>query len=289
MFGVDEDRRPPAPGRFVTAGGIRWHVEEAGSSGPALLLFHGYLGSTAVWYRSMPLLSGRMRIWAVDLPGAGYSDRPPDAPYDLEWFASQVPALAEALGLHRCLLGGHSMGGAVALRAAARNPDLCQGLVLVAPLAYRQKPPPGLRFAGRHPGIAGRFFASPLGRLVIPQLVRKAAFASREARVAVNVRRLLDHLDAPGGWTAATRMGLAAVESAPPAELLRNIRCPALLLWGDQDAVHSASLARTIAADLAGRTRISIIPGTSHNCHEEAPERFASDTLAWVEESFGEG
>jgi len=286
MFGVDVDRRPPAPGRLVRVGSIRWHVEEAGTGKPALVLFHGYLGSTAVWYRAMPLLAGRLRVIAVDLPGAGYSDRPADVPYDLCWMASLVPALLAELGLETCLLGGHSMGGAVALHAAARNPELCKGLVLVAPLAYRQKPPPGLRFAKRHPGIAGRFFASPIGRAVIPRLVRNAAFASREARGAVNVRRLLDHLDAPGGWHAATRMGLAAGESAPSAEVLRQIPCPALVLWGEQDVVHPATLADRIAADLGGGAQVSRIPATSHNCHEEAAERFAEKALAWVAEQF---
>jgi len=270
----------------VEVDSIRWHVEEAGSGDPALLLFHGYLGSTAVWHRAMPLLARRLRVIAVDLPGAGYSSRPADAPYDLVWLASLVPVLMDALQLGPCLLGGHSLGGAVALRAAASNPERCLGLVLVAPLVYRQKPPPGLRFAKRHPGIAGRFFASPLGRAVIPHLVRHAAFASREAKVEVDVRRLLDHLDAPGGWNAATRMGLAAGDSTPSEEVLRQIRCPSLVLWGEQDVVHPESTTARLAGDLGGGARISRLPATSHNCHEEAPERFAQDTLEWFEEHF---
>ncbi len=286
MFGVGIDRRPPAPGRFVKTGDLSWHVEEDGIGDPVLLLFHGYLGSTAVWYRAMPLLAPRLRVVAVDLPGAGYSDRPADAPYDLQWLASLVPGLLDALGIESCLLGGHSLGGAVALRAAARNPERCRGLVLVAPLAYCQKPPPGLRFAKKHPAIAGRFFASPIGRAVIPRLVRRAAFASREARVAVNVRRLLDHLDAPGGWSAATRMGLAAGDSAPTAETLRTISCPALVVWGREDVVHASSLARRIADDLGAGARIAVVPHASHNCHEEAPELFARETLAWLDDHF---
>jgi magnesium chelatase accessory protein len=284
ISGRCRDRRPPPPGRFVEAGGLRWHVEEAGDGDPAILLFHGYLGSTAVWHRSMPRLAARCRVLAADLPGAGYSDRPGDAPYDLEWLSSLVPGLMETLGLGPCLLGGHSLGGAVALRVAAAHPSLCRGLVLVAPLAYEQIPPPGLRFAQRHPGIAGRFFASPLGRLVIPRLVRRAAFATPEAKAAVNVRRLLGHLDAPGGWVAATRMGLAAVGSAPTQDVLRRISCPAVVFWGEEDVVHPCATAHRVAADLGGPTRVCLLPATSHNCHEEAAETFAALTLAWAEE-----
>ena len=277
------DRRAPAPGRLVTVNGIRWHVEESGDSGPGLLLFHGYLGSSAGWRRAMPGLGSRFRVAAVDFPGAGYSDRPPNLPYDLHWFASQVPALIAELGFDRPLIGGHSFGGSVAIHAASHNPQLARGMVLAAPLVYRQQPPPGLRFAKRHPGIAGRFFASSFGRKVIPFLVRNAAYARKGTKVAKGVERLVSHLDAPGGWEAATRMGLLAGETTPTAIELSRIELPVILFWGRHDPVHPVAHAPDVERDLRGSCKVVILEESSHNCHEEEWQRLVAATTEWFD------
>jgi pimeloyl-ACP methyl ester carboxylesterase len=275
------DHRPPPPGRHVPVNGIRWHVEEAGDQGPGLLLFHGYLGSSAGWRRALPALGRHFRVAAVDLPGAGYSDRPGNLPYDLHWFAHQVPALISALGFHRPFMGGHSFGSSIAIHAAARHATLARGLVLVAPLVYRQLPPPGLRLAKRYPGIAGHFFASALGRKVIPFLVRNAAYARKGAKVSTGVQRLIEHLDAPGGWEAATRMGLLAGETMPTALELDRIHCPTILFWGRHDPVHPVAHATEVAQDLRGPCTTVILEHSAHNCHEEEWQTLVAKTIAW--------
>ncbi len=277
------DRRPPPPGRFVNVNGVNWHVEEAGTKGPGLLLFHGFLGSSAGWRRAMPDLGKRFRVAAVDFPGAGYSDRPPNLPYDLHWFASQVPALVNALGFTHPLVGGHSFGGSVAIHAASRNPQLARGLVLAGPLVYRQQPPPGLRFAKRYPGIAGRFFASSFGRKVIPFLVRNAAYARKGTKVSKGVQRLVSHLDAPGGWEAATRMGLLAGETAPTAIELGRINLPAILFWGRKDPVHPVAHAPDVQKDLRGPCKVVILEESAHNCHEEEWLKLVMETTSWFD------
>jgi len=223
-----------------------------------------------------------MRVIAADMPGCGYSDRPTEPPYTLPWIASQLPSFLSALGLERPFIGGHSLGGSVALHAAARYPDLAAGLVLASPLAYRQLPPPGLRIAKHHPGIMGRFFASPIGKAVIPTLVRRAGFASDEAKGGVTARTLINHLDAPGGWEAATRMGLQAGESAPDRETLQSIRVPAMVAWGAKDRVHGVEFARKLCCDMGGGARLVILNRSAHNCHEEQALDFAREVVDFV-------
>lgn len=268
--------RPPTPGRLVDVDGISWHVEEAGA-GTDLVLLHGYLGSTATWHRAMPALAERFHVVTADLPGAGYSSRPAGAPYDPRWLADGFDGLLRAMRCRRPVVGGHSLGAAVATWWASAHPDEPSGLVLVSPLAYRQEPPPGLRLAKRHPRLMGAFFSSPLGRLAIPRLVRRAAFAEAEMQARVNARRLLGHLDAAGGWAAATRMGLAAGEGAPGAEQFRAIRVPALVVWGDRDRVHRPAIGQRLLGDLGGPSRLVTLPASGHNCHEERPDLFARE------------
>jgi pimeloyl-ACP methyl ester carboxylesterase len=275
------DRRPPAPGRQFTAAGLRLHAVESGVGDPAVLLLHGYLSSTAIWDDARLRLSEHLRTLALDLPGCGYSDRPADAPYDLPWLADVVLAAVDALGLERVVLGGHSLGAAVAIHAAVRAPDRLAGLVLVSPPAYAPPPPPGLRLARHWPGVMRAFFASPLGRAAIPPLIRRAGFAGRDVEVRQRTERLLAHLDAPGGWAAATTMGLQLREHSPDAALLERISCPALVVWGELDRVHPPAAARLLCGDLGGETRLEQIAGAGHNVHEEAAGGFADALRRW--------
>ena len=277
------DRRPPPPGELISVNGIRWHVETTGEGPQTLVLLHGYLGSTAGWYKARSYLDTRMRVVLVDLPGAGYSDRPLDAPYDLRWFAAQFGDLLKELDLGPAFLGGHSFGGSVVLHHAASGLGPVPGLVLVSPLVYSPPPPPGLRIAKKFPGLMGRFFASPVGKAIIPHLVRKSAFASPDAKQQVRVKRLVDHLDAPGGWEAATAMGLRAAGSAPgPAELGR-ITAPVFIAWGAHDQVYLLETAHRLREDLGGESQLLVLEDSAHNSHEEQWELFSQEAARWME------
>ncbi len=274
--------RPPAPGRHLDLAGLRLHVVDSGAGEPAIVLLHGYLSSTAIWDDARLRLAEHHRTVALDLPGCGYSDRPTDAPYDLPWLATTVLDALDAAGLERVVVGGHSLGAAVAIHAAVRAPGRLEGLILVSPPAYAPPPPPGLRLARRWPGLMRAFFSSPAGRAAIPPLIRRAGFAGRDVEVRERTARLLAHLDAPGGWSAATTMGLQLREHSPDGELLGQVRCPALVVWGEEDRVHPADVGRLLCADLGGEARLERIRGAGHNVHEEAAGPFADAVRRWL-------
>jgi len=244
------------------------------------------LSSTAIWEAAQPGLARHRRTVALDLPGCGYSDRPADAPYDAPWLADVVLAALDALALRPVVLGGHSLGASVALHAAAGAPGRLAGLVLVSPPAYAPPPPQGLRLARRWPGLMRRFFASPVGRASIPPLIRRAGFAGRGVEVEQRTARLLGHLDAPGGWEAATTMGLQVGEHSPDAGLLGRVTCPSLVVWGAEDRVHPPANAGRLCGDLGGPARHEILAGAGHNVHEEAAGGFAGLVDAWLSDGF---
>jgi pimeloyl-ACP methyl ester carboxylesterase len=262
-------------------GKLRLHVEKSGNTGPTILLLHGYLGSTATWYRTMPLLRSQMRVVAVDLPGAGHSDRPLNAPYTMPWFAGLLPRILDALGLERPFIAGHSWGGAVLLHAAAAQPDLASGLILVSPQFRGDRAPPGLRLAEIFPHAAETFFSSTLGRAVVPALVRRAGFTPKDRRSRVRARRLLENLDAPGGWEAANKIGLSSFADAPNAQLLERVKAPTLMFWGKKDPIHPPSVGHAFLRHFGGPASLVELPA-SHNCHDEAAGLFASHVLDWV-------
>lgn len=99
---------------------------------PVCVFIHGALDSSIAGMAmtaAAPSLATRRRV-LVDLLGYGMSDRPKDAEYSLTRHAQIVTDLLDHLGINKCQLVGHSMGGAVAVMVASERPDLVCDLVL---------------------------------------------------------------------------------------------------------------------------------------------------------------
>ncbi|MFD0510810.1 alpha/beta fold hydrolase [Streptomyces aureus] len=104
------------------------HVEEAGDHGPLLLCLHGIGSSSAAFAPQLAELSAYVRVVAWDAPG--YAKSPdPEGPLDLDGFADAAAELIRERGGRAHVLGV-SWGGVIALRLAARHPDLVESLVV---------------------------------------------------------------------------------------------------------------------------------------------------------------
>lgn len=132
---AEEARRSAAEGeeRSVVIDGVTVHCLIAGPpDAPRLVFVHGLGGSLATWALNLPALAGQFRLCALDLPGAGDSDKP-DMDYSTSALADFLARFLDALGTdwHAASLIGHSLGGAVALTFAARYSERATRLVLV--------------------------------------------------------------------------------------------------------------------------------------------------------------
>ena len=121
----------PAP-REIEAGGRRLRVLDIGT-GDALpiVLVHGFGADLNAWMFNQPVLAESRRAVAIDLPGHGGSVKQVGAG-DAETFAAAVADTVTALGIDRCHLVGHSMGGAIALALAQKTPQRLVSLTLLA-------------------------------------------------------------------------------------------------------------------------------------------------------------
>lgn len=147
---------------FVSAAGLRWHVQRMGA-GPPLLLLHGTGAATHSWRDLMPLLAARHEVIACDLPGHGFTSRRQGGRAALPWMARAVGDLLATLGVAPALIVGHSAGAAVAVRM------VLDGRVAPVPIvalsgALLPFPGPMHAWAG---GIARLLFVNPL----VPRLL----------------------------------------------------------------------------------------------------------------------
>lgn len=126
---------PLPPGRDVDIAGrgTAWVWEAPGPPGAAtLLLLHGWTSTAALnWYTSLPALSERYRVVAMDLRGHGRGIRPQDR-FRLADCADDAAALCTQMGLGPVVAVGYSMGGAVAQLLWQRHRSQLEGLVLCA-------------------------------------------------------------------------------------------------------------------------------------------------------------
>lgn len=239
------------------------------------LFLHGNPGSLLDWARLLPRLSDVADLAAIDMPGFGRSPRAGSTPdsLSLDKLAEHVIAAADALSWQDpFLLVGHSHGGGVAQAAAAKYPDRIAGLVLLSTLgapahqSYRLLSLPGATAVA---AIAGRLFRSTALRAVSRRVLHGTmidVFSPQPVPKERVEHQLALFLERPEVLISMVQVTLGR----PCSQLLASasaIRCPALFLHGEQDALVPAKCARSIHEALlnaGGRSEFKMIDGAGH-------------------------
>lgn len=125
--------------KFIMAGQTALHICDSQQGDRCVVLLHGYLESMLVWESFIPLLYKDVRVITVDLPGHGVSVVEGDV-HTMEFLADTVAAGVRALGVERCTVVGHSMGGYVASAFLARHADMLDGVVMLHSTPYADSP-----------------------------------------------------------------------------------------------------------------------------------------------------
>lgn len=275
---------PPVPGvthRFVTAGGIRLHVAEAGATGgEPVLLLHGFPEHWYAWRRVLPLLTSEFRLICPDMRGFGWSDAPARG-YDTASRVEDVLALMDALGLKTVRLIGHREGGQAALRLALQAPERVSHLLTLNSahpwMPRRRLIPQAWRYwytaLLEYPGI---------GRLVLrhwPGFTRfllRHGVADRATWGRGEVEEFAAASSERGTARAGEQVHWQFVLHDIPAIILRRYRharleMPTVILAGADDPTLPPALfagAQKHGADL----HVRVIPGAGQFLADERPD-----------------
>lgn len=260
--------------RFVTAGGLQWHVQVAGD-GPCLLLLHGTGAASHSWRDLLPLLREHFTVIAPDLPGHGFTQTPARGGLSLPGMTQALHALLRTLEQRPALAVGHSAGAAIVCRMSLESRITPASIVSLngALLPFR--------------GLAGRIF-SPLAKLLTLNPLVPWLFAKRASDPAVVEALIGDtgsELDSKGVQIyarlarsrrhAAAALGMMARwDLTSLARDLPRLAPHLVLVVGAEDRFVSPVEAVRVQRLVPGSELISLA-GSGHLAHEERPAEIA--------------
>jgi 4,5:9,10-diseco-3-hydroxy-5,9,17-trioxoandrosta-1(10),2-diene-4-oate hydrolase len=251
---------PAVPeGKYAEIGdGLRVHYHEAGAGKPVLFL-HGSGPGASGWSnfrRNYPVFAEQgFRALVPDTLGFGYSSKPENADYTLDFLLGALKRFLDSCGIERCAVVGNSHGGAMSIALALRHPDLVEKLVLMAPGGLEERETymkmEGIRAMMKAFLDPGGLTREALRHVFGLQLYDKALITDEiiEERFQISVtqpKRVLTSMQVP--------------HLAPE---LAKIRCPVFGLWGMDDRFCPVSGAMKIA-ESCPRSRVLLLSQCGH-------------------------
>lgn len=238
--------------------------------GPALVLLHGLGGSLYDWRHLLRELAKDHRVIALDLLGAGESDKPADGDYMLVAQARRVKGILDSLHIDKATLVANSYGGGIALAFAEYWPERVNRLVLIDSICYAENIPVYAKLT-RIPASEEMVKVLPLDHMVrwVLQNCYHTAAKLSEAELDEYIAELQ-----PEARRESVVLMLRALLPGDMKEFearLRSIQAETLLLWGKHDETIPMALGRRLAKDLPHAKLIDLEAG--HVPNQECPEQ----------------
>jgi len=278
------------PSQFVTlSNGQEVHLRDEGpksgeSDALPIILLHGSAADLHTWQSWVDDLSEDYRVIRYDQIGHGLTGPAVDGSYTLADFTGDVERVADHLGLERFVLGGNSMGGWITAGFALEHPERLAGIILVDASGSPVRRTSG---SGGNTGFSiattpvlnqGMRFITP--RSIIERSLSQSV-SNQEIVTPEAVDRYWELLRYPGN-RAATISRFATERVVYSDEDIRGLDMPALIVWGEEDALTPVEAGSWYDERLSDSTFVTY-PSIGHLPHEEASEATLTDVRAWLE------
>jgi 3-oxoadipate enol-lactonase len=247
----------------IKANGIEINYQIDGD-GPVVTFSHSLACNLSMWDEQVRVLQGRYRVLCYDTRGHGQTEAPAGA-YALEQLADDLKGLLDGLGIAATHFVGLSMGGMIGQVFALKYPAMVQSLVLCDTTS-------------RYPSGAAAVWeeriktvgAKGMEPMVAPTLERwfTAPFRARRKDLMDKVGAMIRSTPA-AGYIGCCH----ALPKINVTERLRDVRCPALVIVGEEDPGTPVDMARDIQTALPV-AELAVLCRASHLSNVEQPEEF---------------
>lgn len=274
--------RPAAslyPGPFVRVDGTLLTYRSWGNAGAPVVLLGGAAEPSWVWHEVGPLLAqGDHRVFALDLPPFGYSER--RGPYTMAHWLQLLQGFERHLHLVRPVLVGHSLGAGVAAAAGLAHPKDVAGVVLLDGDA--------LAFGGNHGWLSDLLvypYYTALYRIItgsdwIVGRVLRNAWGPNPPRFSHAILAQFERPFRVQGTDAALKQLLAGGIPGLTLAQLARLAIPRAVIWGANDTVDSVASGRATASALD--TNLQTIPAAGHLSMLAQPRAVAQRILHFI-------
>jgi pimeloyl-ACP methyl ester carboxylesterase len=247
--------------------------------GPPIVLVHGTPFSSYVWHRVAPHLADGYRVYYFDLLGYGRSAKRDGQDVSLGVQNALLAELLDHWGLDRPHVVGHDFGGTTALRTHLLNGRDFRTLTLIDPVALA---PWGIGLDRHVRGHEEAFRALPrdIHKAILSTYVRGAI--NRELppdELDPHLQPWLDEAGQAAFYRQMTQFDQHWTDEIEPR--YSEIRCPTLILWGEQDRWLPIEHGQRLA-NLIKHARLKPIPDAGHLVQEDAPEAIIAAILPFV-------
>ena len=268
---------------FVMIGRISYHYTEYPAAGKDILFIHGFASSTYTWEKVAPLLNKLgYHVWALDMKGFGWSDKPKDVPYDPLTLTEEVYQWMGVMGLRNVVLVGNSLGGGITTLMTLQHPEVVSRMVLIDAAAYNTKLPFIMKMASMplSAEMTKLFFSRWMVRQTLSEVYYHGDWITKDQVEAYyNRARTLNALNAQ---IAVVRdLKFSRVEKY--VNRIPEIKCRALIIWGEDDRWIPLSSAYRFNKELRDASLV-IIPKCGHMPQEEYPDITAKLIDAFIQD-----
>lgn len=253
----------------------RMFVEVHGrDSGPTIALWPSLFTHGRMWHAQLAPLGERHRVIVIDPPGHGRSFVPPRE-YAMDECVTAACEILDQLDAPRVAWAGLSWGGMVGMRLALRHPERVWALALLATNARAERPWRIVEHKLLTEGLLRPF--GPVRPIIaavgLPKFVGATTLRTNRAVCERVVDILCSH-----DRVAMLRAMRCVDARSDVLDELRAVRCPTLVLVGDEDVATPVHESQRIAAVVPG-AELSVVGHAGHLVAMEAPERVTDELL----------
>lgn len=244
--------------KVIKAQDVEFCYTVEGTGSQAVILMHGWGCNHTTLASIARLLTDNFTVYNVDFPGFGDSSEPSSV-WGMEQYTSIIEQLVQIEHIERPIMMGHSFGGRVGIMYASRN-DVAKLVLIDA--------------AGVKPRRSLKYYFKVYSYKIYKQLLPLIVGRSHAGKIIDNYRRRVGSSDYNNA-SAMMRQIMSRVVNEDLCHLMPLIKCPTLLVWGENDTATPLADARKMEQLIPG-AGLAVFKGAGHYSFLDNPYQFAA-------------